>query len=561
MTTYERRRTILRLIQKHPGMRVGDLAQTLDVSEGTIRNDLNALEAEQLITRVRGGAVLKNGSATLPPIAAQARVNYEAKQRIARWAADMIEDGDSILLDASTTVLSIADFLTGHRNLTVITNGIEVARLLAANSTHTVILIGGVVRPDGSGITGLLGESLLNELTVKTAFVSCVGMTLESGWLEASLEQARIKARMLRAALRAVALVDSSKFGKPGLVPFAPVNGIAHVVTDDQIEHEYIDQLRAANVGLTVCGADTVDSYPPQAVHRKPYTIGFANLSEDIVFSVDVRRSVERAAKEANSINLILADNQLSGDAALTVADHLIARGVDLVIEYQIDEAVGGRLMDKFARANIPVIAIDIPMVGAIYFGVDNYRAGHMAGIGLGHWIEEHWGGTLDHLIVLEEPRTGALPAARIQGQLDGLQEVIGALPAGMITRADSGNTSAISEENVLHILRELRDHHRIGVISFNDDAALGALAGARRLGRESDIAIVGQGADRRMREEMHKTGTRIVGSTAYMPDRYGERLIDLAQRVLRHEPVPPAVYIEHIFITPENINLYYAET
>jgi ribose transport system substrate-binding protein len=143
---------------------------------------------------------------------------------------------------------------------------------------------------------------------------------------------------------------------------------------------------------------------------------------------------------------------------------------------------------------------------------------------------------------------------------LNGLQEVIGAIPADLMTTVDSGNISAISEENVLKLLRELSDRHQIGVICFNDDAALGALAAARRLGREEDVAIVGQGADRRMREEIRKPNSRIVGSTAYMPDRYGEKLIELALKILQHEPVPPAVYIDHVFINAHNIHLFYGE-
>ena len=114
---------------------------------------------------------------------------------------------------------------------------------------------------------------------------------------------------------------------------------------------------------------------------------------------------------------------------ALQVADRLVAEGVDLVIEYQIDEKAGGLLMDKFGQADLPVIAVDIPMVGATYFGVDHYRAGQMAGVALGNWVAQHWDGSFERLIVLEEQRPGALVATRIQGQLDGLKEVVGEIP------------------------------------------------------------------------------------------------------------------------------------
>jgi ribose transport system substrate-binding protein len=94
-----------------------------------------------------------------------------------------------------------------------------------------------------------------------------------------------------------------------------------------------------------------------------------------------------------------------------------------------------------------------------------------------------------------------------------------------------------------------LPNAHRIAVICFNDDAAIGALAAARRLQREEDVVIVGQGADRRVRDELRRPNTRIIGSTAYEPERYGEKLIPLALKILHGEPVPPAVYSEHTFV------------
>jgi ribose transport system substrate-binding protein len=97
-------------------------------------------------------------------------------------------------------------------------------------------------------------------------------------------------------------------------------------------------------------------------------------------------------------------------------------------------------------------------------------------------------------------------------------------------------------------------------VVSFNDDAAIGALNAARRAGREQNIVIVGQGADRRVRQELRKPGSRIIGSTAYTPERYGAKLIDLALRILRGEPAPPAEYVDHVFINAENLHLYYPD-
>ena len=561
MTAFERRQRILGLLRERPGIRVPELARLLEVSQGTIRNDLRALEKAGELTRVRGGAVVRDSRDFISPaFGARAEVSATAKKRIARWAADMVEDGDSVLLDSSSTVFHIAPFLLDRSNLTIITNGIEVAYALAENPTHTIILIGGVLRPDRALTVGYLGEKILENLHIKTALVSCSGFSVETGLTQVDIQEAQLKSRMIESAERVVALIDSTKFGKVDLTPFASVEQVSHILTDSDLAPLYIDDIRQTCANLTVCGENTTSTYTPCSQEVPHYKIGFANLGEDMSFPVDVRRGLEQAAQNVSNIDLILADNQLSGKVALRVADRLIAEGVDLVIEYQIDERVGGLLMDKFNQANIPVIAVDIPLVGATYFGVDHYRAGHMAGVALGRWLIEHWDGAFDHLIILEERRTGAVPATRIQGQLDGLQELMGNVPASQILYLDSDNTAEISQANMLQALRELPSMRRLAVISFNDDAAFGAICAARELGREDDVVIVGQGADRIVRKEIRHPESRLVGSTAYWPEQYGEKLIDVALKILNGAAVPPAVYNEHTFVTQNNIDEHYPE-
>lgn len=555
MTSFERRQRVLDVMQKQPGIRVPEVAKLLGVSEGTVRNDLRALAADGQLKRVRGGAVIESTTqGSSPAFSARARVQADAKERMARWAADLVEDGDSILFDASTTVYYLARFLHDRRNLTVITNGIEIARSLAQNPSNTVILLGGVLGPDGMSVTGPISERVLEDLHIKTAFLSATGIALDTGLYEVDIHEAQLKRKMIDAARSVVALVDAGKFGKVDLLPFARLDQVSHIFVDDALGHEWIDQLRSASVPFTICAEDSVSAYTPSDRSNGHYRIGFANLTENSPMCVDVRRGLERAAHAAGNIDLVMADNQLSGEVALQVADRFVAQNLDLVIEYQIDEQIGSRLIDRFRQANIPVIAVDIPMVGATFFGVDNYRAGHLAGVALGEWIEQHWACQFDQLIILDEPRAGALPAARIHGQLDGLQSIVGEVPAEKRLVLNSGNTDKIAEEQMLAALKLLPAAHRLAVISFNDDTASGALNAARKLHREGDVVIVGQGADRRVREELHDPQSRIIGSTTFSPELYGEKLIPLALKILRGEPVPPAVYMEHTFVRAGSI-------
>ena len=558
MITFERQRSILRLLREHPGTKITEMADLLDVSRGTIRNDLLALEKENAVRRVRGGAILLDEPALEEKVGdSKAEDNQEGKQRIARWASELVEDGDAILLGAGSTVRQMVPFLAEKRDLTIVTNGLDTARLLKQRTEHPVILLGGILLDQGFATGGLLNSDTLQQLNIHSAFLSGSGFTKESSITDRTLEEAELKKKIIERSLQTAVLMDSSKLGKVGRFPFADLEDISYFYTDSDVDAELLEQMRAMGVNLMICGENTMRTYTVSD-RQASYTLGFANQSEDLPFAVDVRRGLERAVANLHNIDLVMADNKLSGEEALRVADKLIEREVDLAIEYQIDHTVGGQIMNKFQQANIPVIAVDIPMVGATFFGIDNYRAGHDAGVAMGHWLEREWEGAPDLVFVLEEPRAGLLPAARIQGQLDGVASILGEIPQHKRVYLDSGNRSEISERAMTKAMLAHPDAHRIAVLSFNTDAANGALRAARSLHREEDVVIVGQGADRLLLEEIRQPNSRIIGSAAYMPERYGPQLVQLALQILTGEPVPPAVYTEHVFIDAENLDLHY---
>ncbi len=561
MTTYDRHQAILKLLSERSSLKVSDLTQLFDVSEGTIRNDLSTLEEQNVLKRVRGGAIPKNGPAVYPLSNTRAQINIQEKKRIARWAAELINDGDVILLDASSTVLHMAPFLQERRKLTVLTNQLETAQILAHDPSKTVILVGGILKQDGSAVIGSISQDVLKTLHIGTAFVSCAGFSLEAGLMEADLDEAAFKEQVVSSALNVVALLDSSKFDRVGLKPFAQLSQIDHIVSDDGISSEIIRTLQHANVSLTICGEHTVQSLSPQSEAKKHYKIGFANLSEKMPFAIDVRRGLERAVKAYSHVDLVIADNDLKSDRAVQVADEFIEQKLDLVIEYQIDETIGNLLMNRFRDHEIPVIAVDIPMVGATFFGVDNYKSGHKAGRALGLWIKEHWQGKLDTLIILEEKRAGPLPAARIQGQLHGIEEIIGEIALEKRLVLDSGNTTEKSYEQSARALKKLDKTDKLAFISFNDDAALGASRALQEFSPKQEAVIVGQGADRRIRDEIRKGNPHIIGSSSFNPERYGEKIINLALKILKGDSVAPAVYIETVFINSQNLEAFEKDT
>ncbi len=255
MTTYERRQSILELLRRQPGLRVPEIAATLEVSEGTIRNDLNALEADGRLERVHGGAVLlEQKSISNTSFAERHREHAAEKAAIARVAAKEVQDGDSILLDASSTVYYFALELAARQRLRVVTNGLDVARLLAQNPSNTVIVLGGILNPDGSSLTGLFSEQAIRELHVQKAFVSASGFSVERGLTEVHLEEAQLKRKAIESAQQVFALLDSSKLGQEDLTIFVRPAQITRLFTDAGISPEWQERLHQAGIPFTICG-------------------------------------------------------------------------------------------------------------------------------------------------------------------------------------------------------------------------------------------------------------------------------------------------------------------
>lgn len=259
LTIYERRQSLLEILRNQPGLRVPELAKTLGVSEGTVRNDFNALEDEGRLKRVHGGAILYDQDQFQNnPFMRRYNQNVAAKRAIAREAAVLIEDGDSIFLDASSTAYYLARALADHIKLRVMTNGFEVARELAWNTSNTVVLVGGVVNNDSSSVTGLLSEQIIAEMLIGKSFFSCSGFSVERGMTEVHIGEAQIKRKAIESSQKVIALIDSSKFGKEDLTHFARPSQIVHLFTDSGITEDWKNRLHSAGIQFTVCSINSI---------------------------------------------------------------------------------------------------------------------------------------------------------------------------------------------------------------------------------------------------------------------------------------------------------------
>lgn len=237
----QRRAQIVDLTKKQGAVRVADLAELFQVSEVTIRNDLVQLEKEGVLTRDRGGAVNVGSTRDVRSLLAveqRAHIQTDEKQRIAKAAAQLVEPGDTIVMDAGTTVVEMAPYLANVGSLTVVTNALNVALEMAAQTTARIILLGGTFSRESTSTLGSLAEQTLGELLVQKAFLGTQAFDLDHGFTDTTLEIAQVKRAMIRSARRVVLLTDSSKLGRSGFIKVAPLSAVQTLITDNALPTE-----------------------------------------------------------------------------------------------------------------------------------------------------------------------------------------------------------------------------------------------------------------------------------------------------------------------------------
>jgi ribose transport system substrate-binding protein len=289
---------------------------------------------------------------------------------------------------------------------------------------------------------------------------------------------------------------------------------------------------------------------------KRTYRLGYAAQGTDYQFSKEVSASIERAA-DREGIQLVSMDNRYCAKTAQRNADLLVREKVDLAIEFQTDETVAAIVAAKYRDANIPMIAIDIPHPGATFYGANNYEAGLIGGRYLGRWARECWAGAVDEIILLQLGRAGSVPRMRLTGMLMGIHLALPPTEKCRVTYLEGDGNLGPSFDAVRSHLRSSRAR-RVLVGGVNDPSALGALRAFQEAGRTECCAIMGQNASPEARAELREPKTRLVGSVAYFPERYGDDLIRLSIDILNLRQVAPAVFVEHKLVTPKTVDHYY---
>jgi DeoR/GlpR family transcriptional regulator of sugar metabolism len=237
----ERQHLIRQLARERTVLRISELAQEFGVSEMTIRRDLDALVRAGHLEKTFGGAVAAEQAASELSYKIRLETHQPQKNAIAELAAGFIQEGDTVAIDASTTGLALSRRLVA-RQITVVTNSLDVALELRAARPH-LILVGGSLRQTAGSLVGPLAVEALGHLRVDHAFFSSKGLIIPDGFMESDLSETEVKRRLLAAAARVTALIDASKFGKRALACITPLSEIDALVTDDGVSASTVKHL------------------------------------------------------------------------------------------------------------------------------------------------------------------------------------------------------------------------------------------------------------------------------------------------------------------------------
>jgi DeoR family transcriptional regulator of aga operon len=249
----ERRQHILSLIQKNGRVLVDELSAEFDLSQITIRKDLDYLQAKDLLVRTHGGALpVQAGTLADPTLQEKEELHHEEKVRIAKAATAMVSEGQCVILDSGTTTTEIARSLSSSfRHLTVITNALNIAANLAF-SDFEIIMIGGTLRKNSLSVVGPLAEDVLQEMHADIVFLGVDGFDTTIGLTTPNVLEARVNRAMVKASEKVVAVCDSSKFNRRSLSLIVGTSAIDHVITDSKLAPEEVKAIRDAGIEVTV---------------------------------------------------------------------------------------------------------------------------------------------------------------------------------------------------------------------------------------------------------------------------------------------------------------------
>lgn len=252
MLPHQRREKILDLLKEDGSAKVISLAKIFKVTEVTIRQDLEKLEKDDLIVKSHGGAFLKNIKDQVGSFSLAQQENLDKKGLIAEKCLDFIENGDTIILDSGSTTTEIAKKLVGRRQLTVITNALNIAMILGAETGIDVIMTGGEFKPPTLSLTGQKAADFFKGLNVQKLFLATAGLSLKSGLTYPSISDLVVKKAMIDAAETTYLVADSSKFGKNSFASLGALSLIDFIITNSDVDEKHKEAFKIHEIEMII---------------------------------------------------------------------------------------------------------------------------------------------------------------------------------------------------------------------------------------------------------------------------------------------------------------------
>jgi len=262
MKKTQRQQALQSAVQSAGRARVAELSISLGVSEMTVRRDLEELEAAGLILRVHGGAISTISRSFEPGFTARSQQQVEAKRQIGRAAASLVRDGETLIIDAGTTTLHVAEQLPADICIRVMALSLRVADILADLPNVTLMLPGGVVRSQERSLVGGMTTATFDQLTFDTLILTSGGIDVTEGVTEYEFDDSETKRAALRNARRRILVADSTKLGAVSFVKVCPIDAIDILVTDAGASPSRVAALREAGLEVIVAPSDNNDRQP-----------------------------------------------------------------------------------------------------------------------------------------------------------------------------------------------------------------------------------------------------------------------------------------------------------
>jgi len=248
--TVERRTKIVEKIENEGTVKVSELSKIFNVSEVTIRNDLDQLEKKNLLIRAHGGAMKFQRAGIDFELDVKSKKNYLQKKAIGKRASEQIKDSDTIILDSGTTTLEIAKNLSNFSNLTVITNSLNIAGALVDFPNVKVIMLGGTLRRKSLSLVGNVAAESLKNYYCDKVFMGVDGIDTQYGISTPNVDEAHLNNIMISNSREVIVVTDSSKFKNRSFTHIAPISKVNVVITDNKIPDEESKSL--SNMGIDV---------------------------------------------------------------------------------------------------------------------------------------------------------------------------------------------------------------------------------------------------------------------------------------------------------------------